>query len=103
MTRVQYTEEEREIFKRISKNFSHYRIYNNAPEELKNENGIITIEKLAEEIGVSVSLLANMNAKNVEQTISIVVLNKIAKALNVALFCFFQEKQNKIPPAYNEE
>ena len=66
--------------------------------ENTDEYGRISQEKLAELSGTSASMIANLEATNVMQTMSIVLLRKIALALNIPLYAFFLEKPIKNPP-----
>ena len=43
-------------------------------------------------------MIANLESENTMQTISIVLLKKIANALNIPLYAFFLEKLIKNPP-----
>lgn len=96
--RVKQTEEDKIILKTIGNNIKFYRINNNCPKEDTDEYGRISQEKLAELSGISASMIANLEATNVMQTMSIVLLRKIALALNIPLYAFFLEKPIKNPP-----
>lgn len=96
--RVKRTEEEKTIFKTIGSNIKFYRINNNCSSEITDQYGRISQEKLAELSGTSASMIANLEATNVTQTISIILLKKIAIALNIPLYAFFLERPIKNPP-----
>lgn len=96
--RVKRTEEEKAILKTIGNNIKFYRINNNCTSDNTDEYGRVSQEKLAELTGTSASMIANLEATNVMQTISIVLLKKIAYALNIPLYAFFLEKPVKNPP-----
>ena len=96
--RVKQTEEEKQILKTIGSNIKFYRINNNCSDKDTDEYGRISQEKLAELSGTSPSMIANLEASNVMQTVSIVLLNKISKAVNIPLYAFFLEKPIKNPP-----
>ncbi len=66
-----------------------------------NEKGYVTIEKLAEEINSSPNMLYNLTAKNVKQGVSINYIDKIARALDVSLNCFFLKEPIQNPPRYD--
>ena len=67
-----------------------------------NEKGFVTVEKLAEEIDSSANMIYNLTAKNVKQGVSIVFIDKIAKALNVRLDSFFLKDPLPNPPKYEK-
>ncbi len=69
---------------------------------IMNDRGFVTIEKLAEEIDSSSNMLYNLTAKNVDQGVSIVFLDKLARALDVSLYCFFLKEPLMSPPKYDE-
>lgn len=96
--RLKQTDEEKEILKMIGNNIKFYRINNNCSSDVTDEYGRISQEKLAELSFTSASMVANLEAANVVQTISIVLLRRIALALNVPLYAFFLEKPVKNPP-----
>ncbi len=96
--RVKQTEEEKLILKTIGNNIKFYRINNNCSDKDTDDFGRISQEKLAELSGTSPSMIANLEATNVVQTVSIVLLNKISKAVNIPLYAFFLEKPIKNPP-----
>ena len=84
----------------IGKNINYYRFHSNNT-KIMNEKGYVTIEKLAEEINSSANMLYNLTAKNVNQGVSITYIDKIAKALDVSLYCFFLEEPIQNPPKYD--
>jgi len=93
--RVKQSEEDKQILKMIGRNIKFYRINHNCSSKDTDEYGRITQEKLAELAESSASMI---ESENTMQTISIVLLNKIAKALNIPLYAFFLEKPIKNPP-----
>lgn len=96
--RVKYTQEQLEIFKKISKNIKFYFVNNNCSAEDTDEFGRITIERLAELAGTSASQLANVLAPNVKQTFSLPFVFSISKALGIPYYAFFLDKPIKNPP-----
>jgi len=97
---MEYTDNDRkEVFTMIGKNINYYRYHCNN-DKIMNDKGYVTIEKLAEEINSSPNMLYNLTAKNVDQGVSIVFVDKIAKVLNVKLSCFFDSKTLQVPPKY---
>lgn len=98
---MKYTnEDKKELLRLIGKNVNYYRYHCNNT-EIMNEKGFVTIEKLAEEIESSPNMLYNLTAENVEQGVSIVFIDKIAKSLDVDLYCFFLKEPILNPPKYN--
>ncbi len=99
---MNYTDEDkRSLLKLIGKNVDYYRYHcNNA--KIMNDKGFVTIEKLAEEINSSSNMLYNLTAENVEQGVSIVFLDKLARALDISLHCFFLDTPIQNPPKYKE-
>lgn len=98
---MKYTDDnKRELLKLIGKNVNYYRYHCNNT-KLMNDKGFVTIEKLAEEIDSSANILYNLTAENVEQGVSIVFIDKIAKALDVELSCFFSKITVINPPKYD--
>ena len=89
----------KELFQLIGKNINYYRYHCNNT-KLMNEKGFVTIEKLAEKIDSSPNMLYNLTAKNVNQGVSIVFIDKIARALDVSLYCFFLKEPVQNPPKY---
>ncbi len=83
-------EEVNKIYSNISKNVKYFRIHNNS--KYADEYGRITQEKLAELCDVSLSLIANIESKKVQQTFSIAVIASISKALNIPFEEFFKEQ-----------
>lgn len=88
------------LLKLIGKNVDFYRYHCNNF-NIMNDKGFVTIEKLAEEIDSSANMLYNLTAKNVKQGVSIVFIDKIARALDVDLYCFFLKTPIINPPKYN--
>ena len=98
---MNYTNEyKKTLLKLIGKNVDFYRYHCNNS-NIMNDKGFVTIEKLAEEIDSSANMLYNLTAKNVEQGVSIVFIDKIARALDVDLYCFFLKTPIINPPKYN--
>ena len=97
---MNYTEENRkDLLILIGKNINYYRYHCNNS-KIMNEKGFVTIEKLAEEIDSSPNMLYNLTAKKVEQGVSIIFIDKLARALDVSLHCFFLKKTLQNPPKY---
>lgn len=96
--RIRQTEEDKAYLKIIGNNVKFYRINNNCSAKDTDNYGRISQEKLAELSGTSASMIANIEATNVEATMSISFLRKIAVALNIPLYAFFLEKPVKNPP-----
>lgn len=98
---MNYTNEyKKTLLKLIGKNVDFYRYHCNNS-NIMNDKGFVTIEKLAEEIDSSANMLYNLTAKNVEQGVSIVFIDKIARALDVDLYCFFLKTPIINSPKYN--
>lgn len=99
---MSYNDEyKRELFKLIGKNINYYRYHCNSS-RIMNEKGFVTIEKLAEEIDSSPNMLYNLTAENVEQGVSVVFIDKVARVLDVDLYCFFMKEQTLNPPKYTK-
>lgn len=96
--RVKQSEEDKQILKMIGRNIKFYRINHNCSSDYTDEYGRISQEKLGELTDTSASMIANLESENTIQTISIVLLKKVAKALNIPLYAFFLEKPIKNPP-----
>lgn len=97
-----YNEEnKKELLQLIGKNINYYRYHSNN-HKIMNDKGFVTIEKLSEIIDSSSNMLYNLTAKNVNQGVSIVFIDKIARALDVDLYCFFMRETLPNPPKYNE-
>ena len=96
--RIKQSEEDKQILKMIGHNIKFYRINHNCSDKDTDEYGRITQEKLAELADTSASMVANLESENTMQTISIVLLKKIANALNIPLYAFSLEKPIKNPP-----
>lgn len=98
---MKYTDEnKKELLKLIGKNVNYYRYHSNNT-KIMNDKGFVTIEKLAEAIDSSPNMLYNLTAENVEQGVSIVFIDKIAKTLDVELSCFFSKTTIINPPRYD--
>ncbi len=85
----------------LGKNINYYRFHCNN-KNIMNDKGYVTIEKLAEEINSSANMLYNLTAKNVKQGVSLIYIDKIARALNVSLHCFFLKDPISNPPQYDK-
>jgi len=93
-------ENKKELLQLIGKNISYYRYHCNNT-KIMNEKGFVTVEKLAEIVDSSPNMIYNLTAKNVEQGVSVVFLDKLARALDVALYCFFLKESMQNPPKYD--
>lgn len=99
---MKYTDEEKKtLLKLIGKNVNYYRYHCNNS-NIMNDKGFVTIEKLAEEIESSPNMLYNLTAENVEQGVSIVFIDKIARVLNVDLYYFFLKTPVQNPTEYQK-
>ena len=99
---MEYTDnDKKELLKLIGANLSYYRYHCNNT-SIMNDKGFVTIERLAEEIDSSPNMLYNLTAKNVEQGVSIVFLDKLARVLDISLYCFFLNVPIQSPPKYKE-
>lgn len=96
--RVKQTKEDKAYLKMIGNNIKFYRINNNCDAKDTDQYGRVSQEKLAELSDTSASMISNIEATNVETTMSISFLRKIAVALNIPLYAFFLEKPIKNPP-----
>lgn len=96
--RIKQTDEEKRILTMVGRNIKYYRLHHNCSSKDTDEYGRISQEKLAELADNSASMIANLESENTIQTISIVLLNRIAKALNIPLYAFFLEKPIPNPP-----
>ncbi len=97
---MKYTnKEKKDLLMIIGKNINYYRYHSNNT-KIMNDKGFVTIEKLAEEIDSSPNMLYNLTAKNVEQGVSIVFIDKLARALDISLYCFFLKEPLTNPPKY---
>lgn len=89
----------KELLSIIGKNINFYRYHCNNT-KIMNDKGFVTIERLAEEIDSSPNMLYNLTAKNVEQGVSIIFIDKIARVLDIDLYCFFLKRPLLNPPKY---
>ena len=94
--------EKLEILELVSKNINFYRYHCNNT-NIMNEKGIATVEKLAEESGTSPNMVYNLTAKNVRQGVSLELLDKIARALDISIYCLFLKEPNFNPEKYGEK
>ena len=100
---MNYTDnDKKDLLTLIGKNINYYRYHCNNT-KIMNEKGFVTIERLAEEIDSSPNMLYNLTAKNVDQGVSVVYLDKLARALDVSLSSFFLNKPLQTPPRYKEQ
>lgn len=100
---MNYTDKDKkDLLTLIGKNINYYRYHSNNI-KLMNEKGFVTIERLAEEIDSSPNMLYNLTAKNVEQGVSVVFLDRLARALDVSLYCFFLNTPMQNPPKYTKQ
>lgn len=74
-----YDFSDREIFNIIGTNVRYYRLLYS----LNNEK--MTQEELAELVGVSTTLIGNLESKKINQGISVPTLYKISKVLEVSI------------------
>lgn len=99
---MEYTDNhKKELLKLIGKNINYYRYHCNNT-KIMNDKGFVTIERLAEEIDSSSNMLYNLTAENVEQGVSVVFLDKLARALDISLYCFFLDTPIQNPPKYKQ-
>ncbi len=99
---MNYTDQDKkDLLNLIGKNINYYRYHANNT-KIMNEKGFVTIERLAEEIDSSLNMLYNLTAKNVEQGVSVVFLDRLARTLDVSLSCFFLKEPILNPPKYND-
>lgn len=96
--RVPQTEGDKELMRKIGQNVKFYRINNHCSTKYTDKYGRISQERLAELAGTSASMIANIEAENVSQTMSIAFLHKISMALGIPLYAFFLEQPIKDPP-----
>ena len=100
---MNYTDENRKVLlQKIGKNINYYHYHCNNI-KIMNDKGFVTIEKLAEEIDSSPNMLYNLTAKKVEQGVSVIFLDKLARVLDVSLSCFFLNTPLQNPPRYKEQ
>lgn len=96
-----YSDENKiKLLQLIGKNINYYRYHCNN-NKILNEKGFVTIEKLAEQIDSSPNMLYNLTSKKVEQGVSVVFLDKLARALDISLYCFFLKEPLQNPPKYD--
>ncbi len=99
---MNYTDKDKkDLLTLIGKNINYYRYHANNT-KIMNEKGFVTIERLAEEVDSSPNMLYNLTAKNVEQGVSVVFLDRLARTLDVSLSCFFLKEPILNPPKYND-
>lgn len=97
-----YSEEnKRKLLQLVGKNINYYRYHCNNYKIL-NEKGFVTIEKLAEQIDSSPNMLYNLTSKKVKQGVSLVFLDKLARTLDISLYCLFLKEPLQTPPKYDK-
>lgn len=82
-------EDDRYIYELISKNIKYFRLHNNSK---YSSYGKMTQEQLAEKADLSHSLISNIESVKVQQSFSIAVLYRIARALEVDIREFFVDR-----------
>lgn len=80
--------DDRYIYELVSKNIKYYRMHNNSR---FSNYGKMTQEKLAEVCDLSHSLISNIESKKVQQSFSLAVLYRIARALEIEMSLLFIE------------
>ena len=83
--------DDRYIYELVSKNIKYYRMHNNSK---FSSYGKITQERLAEVCDLSHSLISNIESKKVQQSFSLAVLYRIAKALEIDISLLFVERDD---------
>lgn len=83
--------DDRYIYELVSKNIKFYRMHNNSK---YSTYGKMTQEKLAEVCDLSHSLISNIESKKVQQSFSLAVLYRIARALEIDLSLLFIERDD---------
>lgn len=78
------TMNENDLYKIVGKNIKKYRL-------LYSKKYPITQEMLAEMIGVSTSLISNLESNSISQGISIITLYKISVVLEVPISKFLED------------
>ena len=97
-----YSEEnKRKLLQLVGKNINYYRYHCNNYKIL-NEKGFVTIEKLAEQTDSSPNMLYNLTSKKVKQGVSLVFLDKLARTLDISLYCLFLKEPLQNPPKYDK-
>ncbi len=97
--RIKRDKEEQEIYEKIGYAIKYYRINHNVKNsDYLDEFNQISQEKLAEMIGSSTSQIRNLESPKTMQGISIILLEKIAKALEIPLYAFFLDELIPNPP-----
>jgi len=81
--------DDRYIYELVSKNIKYYRLHNKS----KHSNyGKLTQEKLAEVCDLSHSLISNIESAKVQQSFSLAVLYRIARALEIDISLLFVKR-----------
>lgn len=83
--------DDRYIYELVSKNIKYYRMHNNSR---FSNYGKMTQEKLAEVCDLSHSLISNIESKKVQQSFSLAVLYRIARALEIEMSLLFIERDD---------
>jgi DNA-binding XRE family transcriptional regulator len=83
--------DDRYIYELFSKNIKYYRMHNNSR---FSNYGKMTQEKLAEVCDLSHSLISNIESKKVQQSFSLAVLYRIARALEIEMSLLFIERDD---------
>jgi len=97
--RVKRSELETQIFDKLGVRIKYYRINHNVTDKrYLDDFNQVSQECLAEMIDSSVSQIRNLESPKTRQGISIVLLEKIANALNIPLYAFFLDEPIKDPP-----
>ena len=81
--------DDRYIYELVSKNIKYYRLHNNSK---YSQYGKMTQEKLAEICDLSHSLISNIESAKVQQSFSLAVLYRIARALEIDISLLFIER-----------
>ena len=83
------TADDRYIYELVSKNIKYYRLHNNSK---FSKYGKITQERLAELCDLSHSLISNIESAKVRQSVSLAVLYRISKVLEIDICKLFEER-----------
>lgn len=85
-------DDDRYIYELVSKNIKYFRLHN---QSRYSSYGKLTQEKLAAVCDLSHSLISNIESSKVQQSFSLAVLNRIARALEIDIREFFVERDFK--------
>ena len=83
--------DDRYIYELVSRNIKYYRLHNKSK---FSTYGKMTQEKLAEVCDLSHSLISNIESKKVQQSFSLAVLYRIARALEIEMSLLFIERDD---------